>query len=246
MTRIRGTRTHIDVAAVHEAGHALAAVREGRWIQQVQIRRDQPGAGVVYHSRQRSRNPYDPSVGTGSARAAWLHTLDRYSADLRIKLAGPLAEAKALNQPMRSLGAYSDLNGCHGLASSLEAHWVTLRSFADIEPVGTAAWMNSQRQQVRRWLGRPKVWYLVLRVADLLARQGALSGPDVYRELARIQAPAPQQTLEIHVLSRPATADWNRGRRRWPDSMEIKAPTSFILGRDDINPHTHVSRTFAI
>lgn len=77
---------------MHEAGHAVAAAWEGRQVGRIIVHRKRPGIGVVYHLRGCLRNPYDPTAGPGSARAAWEHTRARMLSDVRNKLAEPPCE----------------------------------------------------------------------------------------------------------------------------------------------------------
>jgi len=118
MNYSRGEQTLREVTAYHEAGHALAALREGRGVKRVYVSATNPEAGVCSH-RTAIGNPYDVSHSRGSAAAAWQHTLESSCAGIRIRLAGPLAEAKILGKPLRANGAQSDLESCIYLAERL-------------------------------------------------------------------------------------------------------------------------------
>jgi hypothetical protein len=43
---MNATTTHISIAAFHEAGHALAALREGRQVFGLRVSTENPGDGV--------------------------------------------------------------------------------------------------------------------------------------------------------------------------------------------------------
>ena len=194
----RGARTHIDTAAYHEAGHAVAGLWEGRRVVQASVRLDLPGNGMVRSLMSRGPNPFDPAMSPGTAKAAWRHTLAIRGGDIRLLLAGPLAEAKALGQPLRSVGSRSDFEKCERLADELDNLWCSLLGLAALPQFDKVKFLNEQRVRVRRWLGRPKVWYLVSRVVHRLSREGVLDGQALLRELATLQLPPGQRPLALH------------------------------------------------
>lgn len=120
-----GDKAHIDVTAYHEAGHAVAALRAGRQIHKVIVSKTQPGNGLTYHNPP-LRNPFQLSTGDGNAMAALQYTYRTTCDEMRILLAGPLAEAKASGTHLRSLGSQSDLDKCFRMAFRL----VHLRDYA--------------------------------------------------------------------------------------------------------------------
>lgn len=176
----RGRKTYIGVAAWHEAGHALAAMREGRWVVTVEVSAALPGSGVTRQFVRRRQNRFNPARGAGNARAAWLDTLSRYSAELRVALAGPLAEAKAINRPLRALGAQLDLEKCQHLGRRLQ----DLRECVEAEGVDCGPpieeLFNEQRRHVRRWLGRPQNWRAIERIAHQLAIRRRITAREVF------------------------------------------------------------------
>jgi hypothetical protein len=173
-------RTYISVAAWHEAGHALAAMREGRWVVAVEVSAALPGNGVTRQLVRRRPNRFNPMRGRGNARAAWLDTLERYLPEIRVALAGPLAEAKAVNRPLRALGAELDLRRCQQLIRRLE----DLRGFIESRGVDCgppiAELVDEQRRRVRRWLGRPHNWGAIERIAHHLMARGRITAREVF------------------------------------------------------------------
>ncbi|GEM_PF-1391014 len=174
-----GKRTHIGVAAWHEAGHALAAIREGRWVVVVEVSESIPGSGVTRQLVQARRERFKPAVGPGNARAAWADGLARYLSELRVSLAGPLAEAKASNRPLRALGADFDLKKCRDLARRLQV----LRDRVEARGVDCGPpipeWFNEERKRVRRWLARPVNWSAIEKIAWQLIRKRRITAREV-------------------------------------------------------------------
>lgn len=159
-----GSQTHMAAAAFHEAGHALMALREGRQVSKIIISRTLPGNGCC-RTAIRPPNPFSLIQGRGSARAAWRHTFDTTTADIRILLAGPMAEAKATGTSLRSLGAVSDLQCSLLLASRLNTLYAHVSEFADIEPIQPSRLLEEEKRRVRRWISVPKNWAVVGRIA---------------------------------------------------------------------------------
>lgn len=175
---VRGRRVRISTTSYHEAGHALAALREGRNVKSVYVSQLSPGAGLCLH-RLGSRNPYDPSSGDGSAAAAWAHSLATSVADIRIGLAGPLAEAKALGRPLRTLGAKSDLDRCIYLAQRLQVLNRFLSGFTKIAPIDPGRLLDREKRKVRCWLGHPSTWAAIEAIARALELDNRLSGAEL-------------------------------------------------------------------
>jgi len=113
--------------------------------------------------------------------------------DIRITLAGPLAEAKALNQPLRSLGARSDLSICHSVIHSMTVRNRKLQELAgalsdarvELPTVNMTDLVNEQRRRVRRWLGRPTIWQAIISIADRLVEEGSLRPGEVLQAYLR-------------------------------------------------------------
>jgi hypothetical protein len=170
--------THISIAAFHEAGHALAALSEGRQVFGLGVSTENPGDGICVSAVKQS-NPYDLSENSGSAKAAWLHTMQTTSSDIRIFLAGPLAEAKALGKPLRSLGSRSDLEKCIRLANRLECLNTFVSEFVDIDELKGDDVLDSERKRVRRWISLPRVWNAISLAAERLSSTGKLNRQDL-------------------------------------------------------------------
>lgn len=179
MEEMPGKRTHIDVTAYHEAGHAIAALQLGRYVYEVSASHNSPGNGLTAHARDLTNNPFTPSDTPGSVLAAWEHTLSKTRDEMRILLAGPLAEAKALGQPLRSLGAYSDLEKCRYLARRLDILREYLCGLHPVSEIRGRIIMNQVRHSTRLWVGRKKIWNLIDVVASALMEHGEINGADL-------------------------------------------------------------------
>ncbi|AKS43223.1 hypothetical protein [Wenzhouxiangella marina] len=175
-----GPRTWITLTAWHEAGHALAAMREGRCVVGASVSFERPGFGTTRMVTQDRPNHFNPMASPGNARASWEDSLARYLSELRILLAGPLAEAKAVGKPLRSMGGTSDLNRCDRLAERLQV----LREFVEAQGVACGpdipARFNHERDRVRRWLGRREIWNTIERIAAQLMDTQRVSAQDVF------------------------------------------------------------------
>jgi hypothetical protein len=176
----KGRRTHIGVAAWHEAGHALAAMREGHWVVAVEVSAYLPGAGITRQRVKRRPNRFNPVAGPGNARAAWEDTLAGYLAELRVTLAGPLAEAKAFNRSLRGIGAEFDLEKCRQLAQRLQI----LRDYVEDQGVdcGAPVWerFNAECERVRRWVARPVNWRAIEKIAWQLMEKHRITAREVF------------------------------------------------------------------
>ena len=194
----QGDSTHIAAAAWHEAGHALAAMREGRTVILAEICRHVPGSGRTVHFPFRRLNRFNPLLGTGDAKASWRDTLDRNLAEVRILLAGTLAEAKALNQSLRAIGADYDLATCHRIARRLSNlhDFVVLED--RLEKISPEELMNEERARVRRWLGRPDTWRAVCTIAATLMERRRIGSAEVIRAYLEARS----------ELQRPLDLDW--------------------------------------
>jgi hypothetical protein len=178
-----GQYTHIDITAYHEAGHAIAAISSGRYVQGVFVSYDHPGNGLTISKKCRFENPFSPQTSSGSALAAWELTLAHVKTEMKISMAGPLAEAKLLGKPLRSIGAEHDLIYCEGLADRLD----DVRNY-NYQQYGISTTpgyqvMNDVRKSTRRWIARPKTWDLIGLVARKVGFVGDIDDADIFELL---------------------------------------------------------------
>lgn len=210
-----GSDVLLNVTAWHEAGHALAAMREGRPLRHVVIEHDRPGFGQTRYDPDTWQQRYCPKKSHGNARAAWEEALANHLSRLRITLAGPLAEARKLGQPMRALGAWYDFEDTYWLAQSLMTVQLDLRKHGVYFVPNVPSLFNLECRRVRHWLARPVTWSAINRIAQALIEQGELSARDVLQCYLQARNPA-QHSL---TLDWPTEADDERASpETWRDA----------------------------
>ncbi|MCS3902209.1 hypothetical protein J2T55_000201 [Methylohalomonas lacus] len=169
MERSRQGYVDIELTAWHEAAHAVVALHHRRPVQDIRVSTRLPGDGCTRLGPRMRWPVFEPTPG--NIRAVWLQTLAKYQADIRIFLAGPLAEAKLLATPLRSLGARSDLQRaerCHDFL--VDAYRYLSRYCALPKPL-PADWLACERRYTRRLVARPRHWQAIGAVAAALLRQ---------------------------------------------------------------------------
>lgn len=194
-------RVHFDVTACHEAGHLVSALHEGFTVEKAIASRSMPGSGAVHHSVADRPTRFDPSLGAGNARVAWWESVTRTRRRMRVLLAGPLAEAKAMGTPMRSLGAKSDLAECRRLADRLLALWSHFPAYQGFPCPDPWAMLNRERKRVRAWIARPRVWSLVSAYAHALSESEQLDRHSILRILTRHQSGSGQEALDLFPVA---------------------------------------------
>jgi len=185
-------RMQCRLAAYHEAGHAVVGLLHGWRILRVTVVRDHPGNGRVLYN-PRSVDSLAPAAGVSTAVAS--QAIIRAQGHIRMLLAGPLAEAKLLGTPLRSLGARRDLDTVLCLLELLRANnEVTVVDPASAaDPVGALG--RRLRRQTRQLLGQRRVWHAVNTVAEALLSWETLEGDDVMETVSWALGPDRQRLL---------------------------------------------------
>jgi len=144
-TRFAGHRLHCELAAYHEAAHAVVALHYGRVVKEVFISRHLPGNG--WGKSARSRFPDKPDLrNSRDTLLYWTHVFSEVDREVKILLAGPLVEAKLLRMPLRSLGARSDLQRAMSAQAYLDDLHETLRDTVFIPGHHTAHFLERMRR----------------------------------------------------------------------------------------------------
>ncbi len=154
---------HIDLTAYHEAAHAIVGLCHGRDVKELVVLRDEPGNGWArYYPRMSDSITVEMA---GNLAAEWLATLEDYKAEIRIYLAGPLAEAKLLNTPLRSLGARSDLERAEQRYLYLKDMYEDILDFAELPHTVPKNLLAQLRRETRALIGRPEIWQMIENLA---------------------------------------------------------------------------------
>ena len=206
----RGSQVLLTATAWHEAGHALAAMREGRPIDHVLIQHDNPGTGHMLYQHGWPDRRFCAKRSHGNARAAWEEDLAHHLAVLRVLLAGPLAEARKLGKPMRALGAWYDFENTWWLAQSLTAIQVDLRKHGVYFVPEVPAIFNAESRRVRHWLAQPVTWSAINRIAEELLEKNELGPSDILRCYL--------EARNAHQL--PLALDWVRETELLPSCLD--------------------------
>ena len=205
-----GAHAHCEIAAYHEAGHAVAGVLLGLWVIEVKIDHHSPGSGLTTYRDPHSR----PGSYRGPRRDApshWARALSSEQRKMVFALAGPLAEAKLLGKPLRTLGSIGDLEAVHQLVrwpvtEGEDQHHGAVVPGADI-------FFKAEIRRTRRILNQPSVWRAITLIAGDLQAWGKLKGDDVVETVQWAMGGCRQMGLfvGINVLPGPIASPPQEG-----------------------------------
>lgn len=187
---------HSELAAYHEAAHAVVALHDGRVVKEVRISHHLPGNGWVKWVRTRfpdapdGRNPRD-------ALLYWTHVLFEVEREVKILLSGFLAEAKLLRTPLRSLGARSDLQRALAAQEFLDNLRELLRDTIFIPGDQTAHFLERMGRQTRRLIAQPWCWNAITVLAKDVMDWHRLSGHDAAETIQWSMKPRRQLSLSL-------------------------------------------------
>lgn len=173
---IGGVATHLQLAAHHEAGHAVVALLLGIQLDEVSIDHRFPGNGRTGYWRSPT-GPVCYGAPVSAAPSRWARLLNAEQRATVFALAGPLAEARLLGLPLRSLGSIGDLEAVHQLV----IHVLVPQGLAPHGAVrpGADAFFKCEMNRTRRILKEPAVWRAVTVLAHELLCWGRLPGDEV-------------------------------------------------------------------
>src|SRR3990172_11009749 len=171
-----------------------------------------PGNGWVKRMRTwlpeapDTRNPQDALI-------YWTHVFSEVEREVKIMLAGPIAEAKLLRTPLRSLGARSDLERSLSAQVFLDDLRDSLRDVISIPDDQTAHFLERMRRQTRRLIAQPFSWKAITVLAKDLTGWHCLSGHDVAETVQWSKKPRSQLSLSLGIGGQTGTAP---AARQWP------------------------------
>ena len=189
---------HIITTAFHEAGHTVAALKAGRYVEYLYISRKKPGNGFTLYHKLDIYNPFYPGSTYESVLTAWNFALNNIKKEMSVLLAGPLAEAKYLNLPLRSLGAISDLDKCQNLANRVDVLYGFYNGFYSIPLCEGYKVMNQMRVSTRRWLGQPKTWNTIKLLAELAIEVNVLNSAQICYLVGKANESEHQRALNLY------------------------------------------------
>ena len=198
--------TDQELVAIHEAGHAVAAVFLGREISVVSVINRSDSSGRLFFS------------GIEEARFA---AQERWFLETTAmtRLAGPLAERRMMH-PYGWMHGPIDWRACSGKVDSGAASRLVERSAPEGRDALTLAILLSRTFGV---LVRPQVWKAVEATAEELSKHRVLRGALVSggRERRDIASYLSQEGTEMGFLASPADAGMENHisigeSKRWP------------------------------
>lgn len=183
----------IELTAYHEAAHAVIALHYGWDVHDVNIHINNPGSGHIDFSVPKSPYSIKRNGRTSEILLYWQHYLTQRKNYCRMLLAGPMAEAKVMATPLRSIGATADLKKVRDLLRDLDGLRGNLLCHVDIPTDYRVKFFPTLQQETRLLLNNPKIWESIKVLADDLCDWGTLSGRDIAETVQWARLPSTKQ-----------------------------------------------------
>ena len=173
----------LRIAAHHEAGHAVMMWWHGHGFDSVSICLDRPGTGRV-----RCRSVFADIPCQELWRqddATWALVAAKIMQEVEWSLAGPMAEARYVAEPICSaLATFDDAYEALGLLGRLKQVEVGRTRLAPMEIKEVYQNLKLAQKRIEGHFGHPSVWRAVETLAEALVSEGCLSGSQA-REVIR-------------------------------------------------------------
>jgi hypothetical protein len=165
----------LRIAAHHEAGHAVMMWWHGHSFDSVSIYLDRPGVGRVQCRSILADMPPQELWRRGDA--IWGLVAEKIMQEVEWSLAGPLAEARYVAEPIGpALGAFDDVYEAIGLLGRLKQVEVGRTRLAPKEIKEIYQDLKLAQERIECHFGQPSVWRAVETLAATLVTVGSLSG----------------------------------------------------------------------
>ena len=165
----------LQIAAHHEAGHAVMMWWHGHTFDSVSIYLDRPGVGRVQYRSVLADMPEQELWRRDDA--TWALVAEKIMQEVEWSLAGPLAEARYVAEPIgTALGAFDDAYEAIGLLGRLKQVEVGRARLAPVEIKEVYQALKLAQERIKGHFGRPSLWRAVETLAGVLVTDGSLSG----------------------------------------------------------------------
>lgn len=165
----------LRIAAHHEAGHAVVMWRHGHAFETVSIYPDCPGLGRVICRSVLDELP--PQELWRQDEATWARATDRIMREVEWTLAGPLAEARHVAQPIGpALASFDDVYEAIGLLGRLKHAEHGRKKLTPKEIKEVYRDLDHARERVEHIFGESWLWQAVEALAAALLVQGSVAG----------------------------------------------------------------------
>lgn len=173
--RQRDVMDVLRVAAHHEAGHAVVMWRHGHDFDSVSIYPDQPGLGRVICRSVLDELP--PQELWRQDEATWARAADRIKREVEWTLAGPLAEARYVAEPIvPALASFDDVYEAIGLLGRFKHAELGRKKLTPKEIKEVYRDLDLAQERVEIIFTEPRLWQAVEALAAALLAQGSLGG----------------------------------------------------------------------
>lgn len=182
-------RTALEIAAHHEAGHAVIMWRHGHAFESICIYPDRPGLGRVQCRSVLDELP--PPQLWRRDESTWQKATASIQREVEWTLAGPLAEARCIAEPIGPvLASFDDVYEAIGLLGRLKHAELGRKKLTPKEIKEVYRDLNAAQERVTRLLAEPWLWQTIEALAQLVLARGSLPGAEA-SEIIRRQAGEP-------------------------------------------------------